>query len=180
MKDLEVVFTEEQIQNRIKDLANELYSVYQDEEVIFVCTLKGAVFFTCDLLKNYPGDAILEFVKIASYSGEQSTGRIKMHLDITKENIENKNIVIVEDIVDTGRSLKYLYDYKKEMNPKSLVTWALLDKKMKRIVQIDPDYIGFEVDDLFVIGYGLDYNQKYRNLPYIGAKTKGSLSNSGD
>lgn len=172
MENLEVVFTEEQIQERTKQLADTLYSAYGNEEVIFVCTLKGAVFFTCDLLKKYPGDAILEFVKIASYSGEQSTGRIKMNLDIKKENIENKNVVIVEDIVDTGRSLKYLYDYINAMNPKSLVTCALLDKKMKRIVPIDPDYTGFEVDDLFVIGYGLDYDQKYRNLPYIGAKAK--------
>ena len=172
MENLETVLTEEQIQNRTKELAEELYGVYKDEEVIFVCTLKGAVFFTCDLLKRYPGDAILEFVKIASYSGEESTGRIKLNLDINKENIENKHVVIVEDIVDTGRSLKYLRDYIDAMKPKSLVTCALLDKKMKRIVPIDPDYTGFEVDDLFVIGYGLDYNQKGRNLPYIGAKTK--------
>ena len=172
MENLEVVFTEEQIQERTKELASELYSIYGDNEVVFVCTLKGAVFFTCDLLKRYPGDATLEFVKISSYSGEESTGRIKMHLDISKENIENKNVVIVEDIVDTGRSLKYLYDYIATMNPKSLVTCSLLDKKMKRIVPFDPDYVGFEVDDLFVIGYGLDYDQKGRNIPYIGAKVK--------
>ena len=162
-----VLISEEQIQKREKELAEELYKAYGDEEVVFVCTLKGAVFFACDLLKKYPGDAVIEFVKISSYSGEKSTGRIQMHLDISKENIENKNVVIVEDIVDTGRSLKYLYDYISLMNPKSLKTCALLDKKMKRIVEIDADYIGFDIDDLFVIGYGLDYNQKYRNLPYI-------------
>ncbi len=172
MEDLDVVFTEEQIQKRTKELADELYSIYGNEEVIFVCTLKGAVFFTCDLLKKYPGDAILEFVKISSYSGEESTGRIKMSLNINEENIKGKNVVIVEDIVDTGRSLKYLYDYIKLMNPKSLVTCTLLDKKMKRIVPFESDYVGFEVDDLFVIGYGLDYNQMGRNIPYIGAKKK--------
>ncbi len=172
MENFEIVFTEKQIQERTKELAVTLYNVYKDEEVIFVCTLKGAVFFTCDLLKKYPGDAILELIKISSYSGEESTGRIKLNLDIKKENIENKHVVIVEDIVDTGRSLKYLRDYIMNMNPKSLTTCALLDKKTKRIVPIDPDYVGFEVDDLFVIGYGLDYDQRYRNLPYIGAKVK--------
>lgn len=171
-QDLEVIFTEEQIQSRIKELAEELYKVYGDEEVVFVCTLKGAVFFACDLLKRYKGDALLEFVKISSYSGEKSTGRIQMSLNISEENIKEKNVVILEDIIDTGRSLKYLYDYIKLMNPKSLATCALLDKKMKRVVDFDADYVGFEIDNLFVIGYGLDYNQKYRQLPYIGAKIK--------
>lgn len=172
MENLEVIFTEEQIQSRIKELAEELYKVYGDEEVVFVCTLKGAVFFACDLLKRYKGDALLEFVKISSYSGEESTGRIQMSLNISEENIKEKNVVILEDIIDTGRSLKYLYDYINLMHPKSLATCALLDKKMKRVVDFDADYVGFETDDLFVIGYGLDYNQKYRQLPYIGAKIK--------
>ena len=172
MENFNVVISEQQIQDRVKKLAQELYSVYSDEEVIFVCTLKGAVFFSCDLLKNYPGNAIMDFVKISSYSGEEYTGRIELNLSIKRENIENRHVVILEDIVDTGRSLEYLYRYIKDMNPKSLVTCTLLDKKMKRIVPIEVNYVGFGIDDLFVIGYGLDYDQRYRNLPYIGAKVK--------
>lgn len=172
MENFEIIFTEEQIQDRIKELANELYKDYKDEEVVFICTLKGAVFFTCDLLKKYPGDAIIEFIKISSYIGEESSGKVILNLEVKKENIENKNVVIIEDIVDTGRSLEYLTNHILAMNPKSLKTCALLDKKIKRVVPIDPDYVGFEVDDLFVIGYGLDDNQKCRNLPYIVAKIK--------
>lgn len=162
------LFSEEEINKRVKELANTLYEKYGDEKVVFVCTLKGAVFFTCDLLKNYKGNAVLEFLRVSSYDGEKSTGNIELNLSISKENIENNNVIIVEDIVDTGRTLKFLKGYINDMNPKSLEICTLLDKPSRRVVEIKSDYCGFEIEDLFVIGYGLDYNQEYRNLPYIG------------
>ena len=162
------LFSEEEINKRVKELANILYDKYGDEKVVFVCILKGSVFFTCDLLKNYQGNAVLEFLRVSSYDGEKSTGNIELNLSILKENIENNNVIIVEDIVDTGRTLKFLKGYINDMNPKSLEICTLLDKPSRRVVEIKSDYCGFQIEDLFVIGYGLDYNQEYRNLPYIG------------
>ena len=177
MENIEVLFNEKVINKRVKELASELYDVYGDNEVVFICTLKGAVFFACDLLKNYKGDARMEFLRVSSYKGMEFTGKIELNLSISEENIKNKNVVIIEDIVDTGNTLSFLCDYINKMNTKSLITCTLLDKKIKRIVDIDPTYSGFVIDDLFVIGYGLDYDEKYRNLPYIGVlrKTKKDL-----
>ena len=165
---IEKLFSEEEINKRVKELAKTLYEKYGDDKVVFICTLKGAVFFTCDLLKNYKGNAVLEFLRVSSYNGEKSTGNIELNLSISKENIENNNVIIVEDIVDTGRTLKFLKGYINDMNPKSLEICTLLNKPSRRVVEFEPDYCGFEIDNLFVIGYGLDYNQEYRNLPYIG------------
>ena len=165
---IEKLFSEKEIDNRVKIIADALYEKYRDEKVVFICTLKGAVFFTCDLLKKYKGNAILEFLRVSSYNGEKSTGKIELNLSISKENIENNNVIIIEDIVDTGRTLKFLKNYINDMNPKSVEICTLLDKKSRRVVEIESDYCGFDIDDLFVIGYGLDYNQEYRNLPYIG------------
>ena len=172
MEKIDVLFSNEKIDERVKELANTLYEKFHDEEVVFVCTLKGAVFFACDLMKNYKGDARVEFLRVSSYEGESSTGKINLKLPLKAENINGKNVIIVEDIVDTGYTLEYITNYVKEMRPKSLITCTLLDKKARRKVNIDPDYSGFVVDDLFVIGYGLDYDQKYRNLPYIGVVEK--------
>jgi len=162
------LYTQRQINNRIKEIANELYKQYKDEEVVFICTLKGAVFFTCDLLKKYKGNARIEFLRVSSYNGKNTTGKIELNLSISKDNIENKNVIIIEDIIDTGYTLKFLKEYINDMKPKSLKICTLLDKKARRKVKIEADYTGFEIDDLFVVGYGLDYNQQYRNLPYIG------------
>ena len=172
MEKIDVLFSEEMITKRVKELANEFYLKYQNEEVVFVCTLKGAVFFACDLLKNYQGDARLEFLRVSSYEGESSTGKINLKLPLKAENIHGKHVIIVEDIVDTGYTLEYITKYVNDMKPKSLITCTLLDKKARRVVDINPDYSGFVVDDLFVIGYGLDYDQKYRNLPYVGVVVK--------
>jgi len=172
MEKIDVLFSNEKIDERVKELANTLYEKFHDEEVVFVCTLKGAVFFACDLMKNYKGDARVEFLRVSSYEGESSTGKINLKLPLKAENINGKNVIIVEDIVDTGYTLEYIKDYVNNMHPKNLITCTLLDKKARRVVEIDPDYSGFVVDDLFVIGYGLDYNQKYRNLPYIGVVRK--------
>ena len=162
------LYTQKEINNRIKEIANALYKQYKNEEVVFIGTLKGAVFFTCDLLKKYKGNARIEFLRVSSYNGKNTTGKIELNLSISKDNIENKNVIIVEDIIDTGYTLKFLKGYINDMKPKSLKICTLLDKKARRKVKIEADYTGFEIDDLFVIGYGLDYNQQYRNLPYIG------------
>ena len=172
MEKINVLFTEKQIEERVRELAHELYEKYGDEEVTFVCTLKGAVFFACDLLKNYKGNAYLEFLRVSSYEGESSTGKINLKLPLNAEKINDKNIVIVEDIVDTGFTLDYIRNYVNNMSPKSLIEVTLLDKKARRKIDIQPTYSGFVIDDLFVIGYGLDYDQKYRNLPYIGVVVK--------
>ena len=168
LENLEILFSEEKLQERIKEMALEIKREYQDEEVIFCSVLKGAIFFTDELMKKYDGDAIIDFVRVSSYEGENSTGKINLKIPLKKENIEGKNIILVEDIVDTGRTFKYLTEYIKEFNPKSVKTCVLLDKKARRVVEFNADYVGFTIDDLFVIGYGLDYDEKYRNLPYIG------------
>ena len=172
MEKINVLFTEEEILKRVREIADTLYGEYGDEEVVFVCTLKGAVFFACDLLKNYKGDGRVEFLRVSSYEGESSTGKINLKLPLDAKNINDKHVVVVEDIVDTGYTLDYINKYVLGMHPKTFVTCTLLDKKSRRKVEIDPTYAGFVVDDLFVIGYGLDYDQKYRNLPYIGVVVK--------
>ena len=164
---MEILINKEDLQKRIKEIAEEIRKDYKDEEVVFCSVLKGAVFFTVDLMKNYEGPCLLDCVRVSSYEGENSTGNVTLKLPLKKENVEGKNIIIVEDIVDTGRTLKYLTEYLKEFNPKSVKTCSLLDKKARRVVEFDADYVGFSIDDLFVIGYGLDYDEKYRNFPYI-------------
>lgn len=169
MKDkIEVLIDEEKLQSRIKELAKEIKNDYKDEEVVFVSVLKGAIFFTVDLMKDYDGDAIIDVVRVSSYVGENSTGIIELKVPLKEENIKGKNIILVEDIVDTGRTFNYLVDYVKQMNPKSVKTCVMLDKPSRRVVDFKADYVGFSIDDLFVVGYGLDYDENYRNLPYIG------------
>ena len=162
-----ILIDEETIQKRITELANELYETYGDEKVVFICTLKGAVFFTCDLLKKYKGRAFVDFLRVSSYDGDHSTGKVSLNLSVSEDSIKDQNVIIMEDIVDTGRSIDFLYDYIGKMSPKTLTTCTLLYKEEKSTVKNKPDYVGFKIDDLFVIGYGLDYNQEYRNLPYI-------------
>ena len=172
MEKIKKLFSKKELDIRVKEISKELYKEYGKKEVVFICTLKGAVFFACDLLKNYKGNARMEFLRASSYSGTESTGKIELNLSISKDNIENKDVIIIEDIVDTGRTLKFLKEYINDMNPSSLKICTLLNKPSRRVVKIDADYVGFEIEDLFVVGYGLDYNQQYRNLPYIGVMEK--------
>ena len=133
-----------------------------------ICTLKGACFFACELAKRITVPVALDFMSVSSYgNGSVSSGKIIMKKDL-EESIVGKNVIVVEDIVDTGRTLSYLMDNLKQRGPKSLKLCAMLDKPDRRVVDIKADYTGFEIPDLFVIGYGLDYAQRYRNLPYIG------------
>ena len=162
-----ILFTEEQIRNRAKELAEEIARDYEGEEVILLCTLKGSVLWMADLMKEIPLDVKIDFVSANSYGSATSTSGV---VTITKDvdmDLFNKNVIIVEDIVDTGTTLKHLKEYLKERNPKDVKICTMLDKPARRVIDLEPDYIGFTVDDLFIIGYGLDYDQKYRNLPYI-------------
>ena len=168
MKKIDVLISEEKLQERIKELALEIKDDFKNEEVTFVSVLKGAVFFTVDLMKKYDSDCTLDVVRVSSYVGENSTGKIDLKIPLKEENIKDKNIIIVEDIVDTGRTFNFLVDYIKKMNPKTVKTCVMLDKPSRRVVPFKADYVGFTIDDLFVIGYGLDYDERYRNLPYIG------------
>lgn len=168
MDNIRVLFSEKEIAKREQEIADELYAKYGDEEVVFICVLKGAVFFACDLAKKYKGDARIEFLRVSSYEGDSSTGKITLKLPLNAERIYGKHVVVIEDIIDTGYTLQYISKYLEDMQAKSITVAVMLDKKARRKVEFNPEHVGFEIPDLFVIGYGLDYDEKYRNLPYIG------------
>lgn len=163
---IKTLISQEEIQERIKELARQIEKDYNSEEVVMIVILNGAAFFAMDLAKNITSSVLVDFMKISSYSGTQSTGNLKMKLDLSQD-ILDKNVLIVEDIVDTGRTLYYLKDYLLSKNPKSLKICTLLNKEERREFDISADYVAFDIPNKFVIGYGLDYDEKYRNLPYI-------------
>lgn len=165
--EIKTLFTEEEIILKAKELAKIIDRDYNNEEIIITPILKGAAYFALELSKHIKSPVKIDFIKVSSYEGTNSTGKINLTLDMS-ENIENKNVLIVEDIVDTGRTLTYLKDYLRKRNPKSIKICTMLDKKERREFELEPDYVGFEIPNKFVIGYGLDYDEEYRNLPYIG------------
>lgn len=166
--DIKVLINEEKIKNRIKEIAQEILKDFKNEEIVLVCILKGAAYFAIDLSKQLNNNLILDFMKVNSYGDElQSSGTINFKLDISTD-IKDKNVIIVEDIIDSGLTLNYIYDYLVKKDPKNLKICVLLDKKERRVKPINVDYTGFEIENKFVLGYGLDYKDKYRNLPYIG------------
>jgi hypoxanthine phosphoribosyltransferase len=167
MKKINVLINEEQINERLDELANQLMEEYKGKDLMFLCILKGSVFFTVELAKRIKNNIQFEFIEVSSYEGHESTGKIKLSKDITG-SIEGKEVIIIEDIIDTGRTLSYLKEYLLQKNPASLKICSLLDKPSRRIVPIEGDYIGFTIENKFVIGYGLDDEQDYRNLNYIG------------
>lgn len=163
---IKTLISQEEIQERIKELARQIEKDYNSEEIVMIVILNGAAFFAMDLAKNITSSVLVDFMKISSYSGTQSTGNLKMKLDLSQD-ILDKNVLIVEDIVDTGRTLYYLKDYLLSKSPKSLKICTLLNKEERREFDISADYVAFDIPNKFVIGYGLDYDEKYRNLPYI-------------
>ena len=167
--DLKVLFTGEEIRNSIRVLGEKLNKDYGSEELYLICVLKGSVMFTVDLSKYLKMPLRMEFIRLSSYgSGFASTGKVNA-VDISLPDLNDKNVLIVEDIIDTGHTARFLVDFiRHNFRTKSLKFCSLLDKKIKREVDIDPDYYAFEVDDKFLVGYGLDYDGYYRNLPYIG------------
>ena len=167
MKEIKVLISEEQINKRLDELAKQLMEEYRGKDIIFLCILKGSVFFTVELAKRIKNNIQFEFIEVSSYQGHESTGKIKLNKDITGA-IEGKDVIIIEDIVDTGRTLSYLKEYLLQKNPKTLKICALLDKPSRRIANIEADYTGFVIENKFVIGYGLDDQQNYRNLNFVG------------
>lgn len=167
--DLKELFTAEQIQTGIKDLGDKLNGIYKEEEVYLICVLKGSVMFAVDLSKHLKMPLRMEFIRLSSYgSAMTSSGKVNA-VDISLPDLNDKNVLIIEDIIDTGHTAKFLMDFiNLNFHTKSLKFCSLLDKKIKRTVDIDADYYCFEVDDKFLVGYGLDYDGFYRNLPYIG------------
>ena len=165
---IKVLINKEQINNREKELAIQIEKDYQNKEIVMICILKGAAYFAIDLSKKIKNNIIMDFMKVSSYgNAKESSGNIKFALDIS-ESIKGKDIIIVEDIIDTGYTLNYLTDYLKKKEPNSIKICVLLDKKSRRKINVPVDYVGFEIEDKFVLGYGLDYEGEYRNIPYIG------------
>lgn len=162
-----VLYTEEQIRNRAKELGAIISKEYEGKKLVVIGTLKGAYVWMADLLKEINNDLCIDFVVASSYgSGTTTSGVVKIKKDI-EVDIYKKDVIIVEDIVDTGTTLKALKKYLGERNPNSIKICSLLDKPERRLVDIKVDYVGFEIPNLFVVGYGLDFDQRYRNLPYI-------------
>ncbi len=163
-----VLIDEETIENRIKEIAEQISKDYEGKEVRLICILKGSIFYTAELAKRLRIPSTIDFMSVSSYgAGTVSSGQVNIKKDLD-ESIEGLDVIVVEDIVDTGNTLSQLIPELKKRNPKSIEITTLLDKPSRREVDIDVQYIGFEVEDKFVVGYGLDYDQNYRDLPFIG------------
>lgn len=168
--ELKVLVSEVELNKRIKELGNTITKDYEDKEIHVICVLKGAVMFMVDLSKEIKIPLTMDFMAVSSYGNEtSSSGIVKIVKDLD-ETIEGKDVLIVEDIIDSGRTLSYLVQILKERKPRSIKICTLLDKPERRVAEVDVDYVGFSIPDYFVLGYGLDYMQKYRNLPYIAMK----------
>jgi hypoxanthine phosphoribosyltransferase len=163
----EVIYTQDEIEARAREVAARINADYAGKSVVFIGILRGAVMWMSQLLKDIDLDAEIDFMDVSSYGAStKSSGIVRIEKDLS-QSIEDKHVIIVEDIVDSGVTLNYLKDYLLAMCPKSLRICALLDKPEGRRAEIDTDYIGFTVGDRFIVGYGLDVNQKFRQLPYI-------------
>jgi len=168
-QNFKLLLSEEEIQTGIAKLAEKLNHIYAKEEIYFICVLKGSIMFTVDLAKRLTMPVKMEFIRLSSYGSDtKSSGKVNA-VDISLPDLNNKNVIIIEDIIDTGHTAKFLIDFlQNNFKMKSLKFCSLLDKKIKREVDIEADYYCFQVDDKFLIGYGLDYDGLYRNIPYIG------------
>jgi len=174
LEKIEILFTEEQIQQRVITLGQQIQTDYKDRELVLISVLRGSIFFMTDLARSIRLQLSMDFLSISSY-GEGSEGVVRITKDL-EENIAGKEVLLVEDIVDTGFTVKYLQRSLMSRNPKSVEVCTLLDRKARRIIDLDLKYVGFEIPDKFVVGYGLDYKQQFRNLPYIGVVHPGKLS----
>lgn len=162
-----VLFTKEEIEAKAAEIGVQISKDYEGEPLYLIGTLRGAIMWMADVMKNITNDTEIDFIVASSYgSSTSSTGVVRVKKDLDGD-IYDKNVIIIEDIVDTGTTLKFIKEYLADRNPKSIKICTLLDKPSRRVVDVEADYVGFPVENLFVIGYGLDYDQKYRNLPYI-------------
>jgi len=165
--ELRPLLDQDKIRRRMMELADQISRDYQGKEILFICILKGAFVFLADLMRHIDLPIQVDFIGLASYGSEKvSSGQIR----ITRESsvpIEGKDVIVIEDIIDSGRTLKFLADELRTREPRSLRICCLLDKKYRREVEFEADYVGFDIEDLFVVGYGLDVNEQFRNLPSI-------------
>ena len=163
-----VLYSEEQLQDCVKRIASEITRDFAGEEPVFVGVLKGSFIFIADLMRHVELNCSVDFMAVSSYGSKSvSTGAVKINKDLSAD-IEGKHVIMVEDILDSGLTLSYLTKYLRQRNPASISLVTLLDKPARRKADVHADYVGFEVPDAFVVGYGLDYAERYRNLPYIG------------
>ena len=163
-----VLLTEEDVDRRIQEIGDQISRDYEGRQVHLICVLKGGSFFMCELAKRITVPVSLDFMSVSSYGdGTSSNGVVRIVKDLD-ESLEGKDVIVVEDIIDSGRTLSYLLELLKKRHPNSMRLCTLLDKPDRRVREVHVDYVGFEIPDEFVVGYGLDYAQKYRNLPYIG------------
>ena len=165
--ELNILINKSKLEKRIEEMARQIEKDYEGKDIVFIGILKGSIMFMAELAKNIKNNVEMDFMDVSSYEGTESTGNVKINKDIRKR-IERQVGLIVEDIIDTGRTLTNLVEYLRQKNPNSLKIATMLSKPSRRIMELNVDYIGFAIDDKFVVGYGLDYNEKYRNLPYIG------------
>lgn len=165
---ISVLISKEDIDLKIRQMAEQISKDYAGREIHMICVLRGGVFFMCELAKHITIPVSLDFMSVTSYGSDtKSSGVVKIVKDLD-DAIEGKHVIVVEDIIDSGRTLSYLMELLRDRKPASLSLCTMLDKPECRIVDVDVDYTGFQIPDEFVVGYGLDYAQKYRNLPYIG------------
>ena len=163
-----VLIPEKDVEERITEMGRQISEEYKGRQVHLICVLKGGSFFMCELAKRITVPVSMDFMAVSSYGGgTESKGVVKIVKDLD-ESLEGKDVIVVEDIIDSGRTLSYLLELLKKRHPNSMRLCTLLDKPDRRVREVHVDYVGFEIPDEFVVGYGLDYAQKYRNLPYIG------------
>ena len=163
-----VLLSEEEVDAKIKAIGEQISKDYAGKSVHLVCVLKGGSFFMCELAKRITVPVSLDFMSVSSYGSEtKSSGVVRIVKDLD-EPLKGKDVIVIEDIVDSGRTLSYLLEMLRDRGPASLRLCTLLDKPERRVTDVHVDYTGFQIPDEFVVGYGLDYDQRYRNLPYIG------------
>ena len=166
---IETLISEKELAEGIRRVADEINRDYEGKSVHLICIIKGGVFFMTELSKYLKMDVTMDFMSVSSYgSGTVSSGIVKIIKDLD-DPIEGRDVIIVEDIVDTGNTMEYLMELLRDRKPSSLKLCTMLDKPSRRLKEVHPDYLGFTIEDKFVVGFGLDYDQKYRNLNYIGA-----------
>ncbi len=165
---IEIMLDENSVDQRIQELGEQISRDYEGKSVHLICILKGSVYFTCELAKRISVPVTMDFMQCSSYgAATKSSGIVRLAKDLD-EAITGKDVIIVEDIIDSGRTLAHLKDLLGQRNPESLKICTLLDKPDRRVAEVEVEYVGFKIEDKFVVGYGLDYDQQYRNLPYIG------------
>ena len=165
---IRVLLTEEEVDKRIQEIGEQISKDYAGKQVHLVCVLKGGSFFMCELAKRITVPVSLDFMSVSSYGSDtKSSGVVKIVKDLD-ESLKDKEVIVVEDIVESGRIMSYMLEMLKDRGPASLRLCTLLDKPERRVIDVHVDYTGFNIPDEIVVGYGLDYDQRYRNLPYIG------------